>query len=142
MKKRKKTILIELNEIREPNTNLVLLRAVLDKEYTRLDFGYIATSYFVKGGWIRISPDTFIITKKDQLKYKLTHADNIPIAPEHFHFESNKDWQYFSLYFEPLAQENVMIDIIEDENPDDNDFNYYGIELNLDKASELMEFHD
>jgi len=142
MKKRIKTLLIELNEIREPNTNLVLLRAVLDSEYTRLDFGYIATSYFEKGGWIRISPETYIKIQNEDKKYRLTHADNIPIAPEQFDFESNKDWQYFSLYFEPIPQKKVMIDVIEDESPDDNDFNYYGIELSLENASEIIQMHE
>lgn len=138
MKKRSKRLLIELNEVREPNTNLVLLRAILDVDFTRIDFGYIATSYFVKGGWIRISPNTYIQIKGDERKYTLTHADNIPIAPEHYHFESSKDWQYFSLYFPPIPQETCSVDIIEAENPDDNDFNYYGIKLDLDNAVEII----
>ena len=138
MRKRKKRLLIELNEVREPNTNLVLLRAILDSEYTRLDFGYIATSYYVKGGWIRISPETYIKLHGDDKKYILTEAENIPIAPEHFHFESNKDWQYFSLYFPPIPQKSCSIDIIEEENPDDNDFNYYGIDLDIETATEII----
>ena len=142
MIKRNKTLLLELNEIRKPNTNLVLLRSILDNEYTRIDFGYIATPYFIKGGWIRISADTYVSIQGEDKKYRLTHADNIPIAPDHFHFKSNKDWQYFSLYFEPLPIENMMIDIIEAENPDENDFNYYGIDFNVDTAAEILNISD
>ena len=60
MKKRKKRYLIALNEVREPNTNLVVLRAIIDSSFTRFDFGYIATSDYIKGGWIRISPETHL----------------------------------------------------------------------------------
>lgn len=141
MKKRNKRLLFELNEIREPNTNLVLLRAVLDSDYTRLDFGYIATSEFVKGGWIRIAPQTYIRIEGDSTKYTLNHAENIPLSPELLHFESNKDWQYFSLYFPVIPQKDCRIDIIETENPNDNDFNYYGIELNTDNAVEIINLN-
>lgn len=133
-----RTYLFELNICREPNTNLVLLRAILDPEYTQLDFGYIATSYYVRGGWIKISPETYIRSKDSDDEYKLTHAENIPISPEHFHFESSKDWQYFSLYFPPLPQETTSIDLIEAEEPDDTDFNYYSIPLDLEKAEEVI----
>lgn len=138
MIKRNTSLLIPLNIIREPNTNLVLFRAIMDKEFTRLDFGYIATDYFVSGGWIRISPDTYIRRQGDNKKYVLTHTDNIPIAPEHHHFKSTKDWQYFSLYFPPLPQESTMIDLIEEDVPDENDFNYYGIQLDLNTAEEII----
>ncbi len=141
MKMRDKTLLLELNIIRRPNTNLVVLRALLDKEYTRIDFGYIATNHFIKGGWIRIAAETYLKIHGDDQKYQLTHADNIPIAPDHFNFQSNKDWQFFSLYFDPIPQKNMMIDIIEEENPDDNDFNYYGIELNIENAVEILNIH-
>ena len=138
---RDKTLLLELNIIRRPNTNLVVLRALLDKEYTRIDFGYIATNHFIKGGWIRIAAETYLKIHGDDQKYKLTHADNIPIAPDHFNFQSNKDWQFFSLYFDPIPQKNMMIDIIEAENPDANDFNYYGIELNIENAVEILNIN-
>ena len=91
MIKRNKTLLVPLNIVREPNTNLVLFRAILNKEYTRLDFGYIATEEFVAGGWIRISPQTYLRRQGDETRYTLTHADNIPIAPDHYHFQSTRE---------------------------------------------------
>jgi hypothetical protein len=129
MKKRNKTLLLPLNIVRAPNSNLVLLRAVLNKEFTRIDFGYIAIDYFVRGGWIRISSETYLRVKGQTSKHVLTHAENIPIAPEVHHFESTKDWQYFSLFFPP----------IEEENPDDNDFNYYDIHLDMSAAEEVIQ---
>lgn len=138
MIKRNKTLLVPLNIVREPNTNLVLFRAILNKEYTRLDFGYIATEEFVAGGWIRISPQTYLRRQGDETTYTLTHADNIPIAPDHYHFQSTRDWQYFSLYFPPIPQESTSIDLIEEDEPNDNDFNYYDIKLDLSIAEEMM----
>ena len=139
MKKRNKTLLLPLNIVRAPNSNLVLLRAVLNKEFTRIDFGYIAIDYYVRGGWIRISSETHLRVKGEQIKYVLTHAENIPIAPEQHYFESSKDWQYFSLFFPSIPQHDCVIDIIEEENPDDNDFNYYGIQLDMSAAEEVIQ---
>ncbi len=134
----KKTLLYELNITREPVNNLQLLRIITDQEFTRVDFGYVATSYFVNGGWIRISADTYIVMKETGEKLKLTHADNIPVAPEKHHFDSNKDWQFFSLYFPPLPLKELNIDIIEvDENPDEHDFNFYNIHLDPNKAIQI-----
>ena len=139
MKKRNKTLLLPLNIVRAPNSNLVLLRALLNKEFTRIDFGYIAIDYFVRGGWIRISSETYLRVKGQTSKHVLTHAENIPIAPEVHHFESTKDWQYFSLFFPPIPQQDCEIDLIEEENPDDNDFNYYDIQLDMSTSEEIIQ---
>lgn len=131
----KKTLLYELNITRQPVTNLRLLRLIADPEFTRVDFGYVATSYFVSGGWIRISADTYIVLKETGEKLKLTNAEHIPLAPEQHHFDSNKDWQFFSLYFPAIPQKELELDIIEvDENPDEHDFNFYNVYLDPEKA--------
>jgi hypothetical protein len=62
-------------------------------------------------------------------RYALKEAINITLAPEQHHFESTEDWQVFTLIFEPIPIKDCVIDIIEEEEPDANDFNYYGIEL-------------
>jgi len=139
MMDKKRDLLIQLNIVREPNTNLVLLRALLGKKYTRIDFGYVTTSRYVRGGWIKMSAGSYIRVKGSEAKYKLTHADNIPLAPELLHFKSNKDWQYFSLFFEAIPKKSCSIDLIEVENPDKNDFNYYGIQLDLISAEEIIK---
>jgi hypothetical protein len=43
--------------------------------------------------------------------------------------ESTEDWQVFTLLFEPIPIKDCVIDIIEEESPDENDFNFYGIQL-------------
>ena len=136
---KKRDLLLQLNVVRKPNTNLIILRAILSETHTRIDFGYVATDEFFKGGWIRMSADSYIRVKGSEVKYKLTHADNIPLAPELLHFKSNKDWQYFSLFFEAIPKKSCSIDLIEVENPDKNDFNYYGIQLDLISAEEIIK---
>ncbi len=110
--------------------NLVILRIILDVEYTRIDFGYAAPWIYDRGGWIRIAPHTFIQEKGSNKRYALKEAQNIPLSPERLDFESVEDWTVFSLYFEPLPLQDCTIDIIEEETPDENDFNYYAIQLN------------
>ena len=45
------------------NDNLQLLRITVTNLETKVDFGYQATSYYNNGGWIKISPKTFIRPK-------------------------------------------------------------------------------
>lgn len=120
--------------------NPVILRVVLSKEFTRIDFGYAAPWIYNKGGWIHIAPETFIKVKSNNERFKLSKAINIPIAPDRIDFESTEDWRVFSLYFEPIPINDCMIDIIEDENPDEKNFNYYNIELkNVKDVEQVIE---
>ena len=50
-----------------------------------------------------------------------------------------QDWHYFSLFSEPKLQRSCKIDLIEVENPQDTDFNYYGITIDLDNAEEIIK---
>lgn len=121
------------------NANIQLLRITVTNNETKVDFGYQATSYYINGGWIKISPKTFIRPKGSQMKYILTNATNIPYGPEKLHFNSSIEWRYFSLHFPPLPEhldldtaEPVtlkVIDLIENDKGTENDFNFYGIRL-------------
>jgi hypothetical protein len=118
--------------------NPVILRAILSTEYTRIDFGYAAPWMYDKGGWIHIAPYTFLEVQSTKERFKLTEAINIPIAPERHDFESTEDWRVFSLYFEPIPIVNCSINIVEEENPNDDDFNYYDIKLENVKDVEMI----
>lgn len=127
------------------NDNLQLLRITVTNLETKVDFGYQATSYYTNGGWIKISPKTFIRPKGTNKKLILTNATNIPYGPEKLHFNSSIEWRYFSLHFPSLLEdadnkksftfESISpraieaIDLIENEKGDDTDFNFYGIRL-------------
>lgn len=110
--------------------NLQLLRVTLTKKHSKFDFGYQATEYYNKGGWVKIGKDTQIKVKGSSKKYILIKADNIPIGPEKHHFETTKDWLYFSLYFPSLPLKSCIIDLIENEPLQTSDFNFWDIELN------------
>lgn len=114
-----------------------LLRIEFSPDYTKVDFGYQTTSYYVKGGWVRISKETFIRIKSTGEKLTLTRADNIPIAPTHHNFNTSKDWLYFSLYFPPIEFKSGKLDLIEADPGDPTDFNYYDITIDAKKGIEL-----
>ena len=42
---KKRDLLLQLNVVRKPNTNLIILRAILSETHTRIDFGYFACWY-------------------------------------------------------------------------------------------------
>ncbi len=79
-----------------------------------------------------------MITNNTAKKYSLLEAEGIAISPNRINFQSKADWQFFSLYFESIPNEDCILDMIESENPTENDFNYYGIELNSKKGLELV----
>lgn len=136
------------------NDNLQLLRITLTNLETKIDFGYQATSYYTNGGWIKISPKTFIRPRGTNKKLILTNATNIPYGPEKLHFNSSIEWRYFSLHFPSLlgdtdnkksltfesvsAKSIEAIDLIEKENGTDNDFNFYGIRLDEEKKKSMV----
>jgi hypothetical protein len=109
--------------------NPCLLRFVMNEKFTRLDFGYAAPWIYEKGGWIHIAPYSYLKVKDSKKKYLLLSAQNIPISPDRHDFETIEDWKVFSLYFEPLPTKDCIVDLIEEENPTKNDFNYYEILL-------------
>jgi hypothetical protein len=109
--------------------NPKILRIFLSEQLVQVDFGYVAPWIYHRGGWIHIKPNTYLQVKGSKKEYKLTDAKNIPIKPAQLDFESIEDWQVFSLFFEPIPVKKCVIDIIEEEKPDENDFNFYDIQL-------------
>ena len=136
--KNTKKILFQLNRMGHSETNPILLRMLLTPEYTKVDFGYTTTNKYIKGGWIKMAKDTFIENVETKKRYKMIKASGITIAPQKLNFQSNKDWQYYSLFFEPMEQKDAVVNLIEIENGTPNDFNYYNIEINLSDAIEMV----
>ena len=136
------------------DSNLQLLRISFTNLETKFDFGYQATDYYINGGWIKISDETFIRAEGSSKKLFLTNATNIPFGPEKLHFHSSIEWRYFSLHFPPLLKEvgnkNELyhderllpfdfIDLIENEHSDTNNFNFYKVPVNqLSKINYLL----
>ncbi len=138
MIKNNKKLVFSLNKKGEGESNPILLRINLFPEYTKIDFGYITTDKYNNGGWIKIASDTFIENVETKERYTMTNAVGITIAPDLRNFESKKDWQYFSLYFPPMKQKDVTLNIIEVINGDANDFNYHDIALKMQDGIEIF----
>ena len=133
MKKVQPHYLAEIDTGKQRKTNPVIMRIILNDQFTRIDFGYCAPWISVRGGWIRIAQHTYIQVQGSDKKYVLIEAKNIPLAPEVFEFESKEDWRVFTLYFKPIPIKSCNINIIEEENPTKNDFNFYGVSVNVDQ---------
>ena len=137
--KNSKKLVFNLNVLGHGESNPVLLRINLFPEVTKIDFGYITTDKYINGGWIKISPDTYIENVVTKERYVMTKAIGITVAPALRNFESKKDWQYFSLFFPPIKQKDTLINIIEVLNGNKNDFNYYNIDLKMEDGIEIRE---
>ena len=150
----KESFLIADPSCRRPNRSVQLLRIVFTETETKFDFGYQAKDYYVNGGWIKISPETFIRFKGSSKKLILNNATNIPYGPEKLHFNSSIEWRYFSLHFPSLLKQiqynitskdsafssNLIfeLDLIENENGTSDDFNFYGIRLDESEKQFLL----
>jgi hypothetical protein len=137
MIKKNKNLVFNLNVIGHGESNPILLRISLYPEFTKIDFGYVTTDKYDKGGWIKIAPETFIENTVTKERFVLTNAVGITIAPAKRNFESKKDWQYFSLYFPPIPQKDCILNIIEIIKGNKNDFNYYNVPLKMENAIEI-----
>ena len=137
MVKKDKNLVFHYNILGHGESNPLLLRISVLPELTKIDFGYITTEKYDNGGWIKISPDTFIEDVLTKERYQLTKAIGITIAPAKRNFESKKDWQYFSLIFPPIKQKDTIINIIEKVKGNKNDFNYYNVELKMADGIEV-----
>jgi hypothetical protein len=136
MEKVTPSLLIEISEQEVQNPKM--LRVVLTENHTRIDFGYTTPWFYKKGGWIKISPESYLKLKKLNKKFPLLNAEGIAIAPKRLDFQSTEDWQFFSLYFEPIPRIDCEFDMIESDKPTKNDFNYYGVVLNIINGIELV----
>ena len=119
---------------KKDNANPVLLRVIITEQSTRLDFGYTAPWYYSKGGWIKISPATYLTVQGSDKKYSLIDVVGIAIAPKRLNFQSTEDWKFFSLFFETLPTLDCVFNMIESENPTEDDFNFYNISLSFTDA--------
>ena len=138
MKNSEKSYLATIDVPEGQRNNPAVLRVILNENYTQIDFGYVAEWIYIRGGWIRIAPHTFIQVQGSEKRYNMTEAKNITIAPEQHHFESKQDWRVFTLFFEPIPIKDCVIDIIEEEDPEPTDFNFYGIRLTDAKGTEIL----
>jgi hypothetical protein len=137
MIKKNKKLVFNLNIIGHGESNPILLRISLYPEITKIDFGYVTTDKYNYGGWIKIAPETFIENTVTKERFVLTNAVGITLAPAKRNFESNKDWQYFSLYFPAIPQKDCILNIIEKIKGNKNDFNYYNVSLKMENAIEI-----
>ena len=131
-------LLFEIPTLDSMKQNPRILRIILSHESTRIDFGYTTPWYYSKGGWIKISPNAHLQVQGSDKKYQLKEAIGIPIAPERTDFESTKDWQFFSLIFDPIPKTDCFVHMVEVEKPTPNDFNYNGIELKMARGLEVF----
>jgi len=130
------SLLFEISEQEVQNPKM--LRVILTENHTRIDFGYTTPWFYEKGGWITISPDTYLRMKDLESRFILTNTEGIAIAPKRLDFQSTEDWQFFSLFFEPIPRTDCEFDMIESDKPTKNDFNYYGVVLNIINGIELV----
>ncbi len=133
-----KTIIFNPKIRRQLNDGPEPIRIQQEEEYTRIDFVYKAKSYYHRGGWVNIRPDTFIRIPGSGDNFKLINAVNIPLAPQKHYFNSTKEWLAYTLYFPALPKGTSTIDIIEHEGPGGNWFNFYGVSLEETKRKPLF----
>lgn len=111
---------------------------LLFPEFTKVDFGYTTNNVYINRGWIKIAPETYVENEETKQSFTMTKAFGITIAPAKHNFQSNKDWQYFSLFFPLIKQKDATINIIEKVKANKHDFNYYNISHMIGNGVEVL----
>ena len=65
------TYLVDFIAGKQAKENPTILRIFINAAYTQIDFGYVAPWKYVRGGWIKIAPYSFLKVKGDNKKYNL-----------------------------------------------------------------------
>jgi hypothetical protein len=130
--------------------NPTLLRITITPSFTKVDFGYSTfNSIYNNGGWIQISPETYMRERNGKKVYKLLNTNGISFSPNKHYFESQRDWQFYSLYFEAIPQEDGVYEIIEPEFMEDKEeisaahhvsgenFDFFNIQIDMVKAVQI-----
>lgn len=127
---KKEYIFLPMLTKEDKTSALQLLRVEVREKFTKIDFGYQTKDYYDNGGWINISPDTYIKLPNGN-KLKIIKAENVPFAPAKHHFETTVDYLFFSLYFPSLPPNTNQIDMIEADDSGSDWFNFKKIDLSF-----------
>ena len=98
----------------------------LTDDYTRIDFIYRSSDYYVNGGWITMEALSYISPVGSGRKYYLLKAINIPLAPMKHYFKRSGELHTYSLIFPALPKSTRQIDIIEKMAPGTY-FNFFNV---------------
>ena len=103
------------------NTRCFITKIECDEDMTKVYCEY-STEQF--GGWVMISPNTYIVTGNGN-KLKITKALGIPFAPRKQNYNTLTTIE-FSLVFPALPNGTTQFDLIE---PGDSDWRFYNIKI-------------
>jgi hypothetical protein len=81
---------------------------------------YTAPKKYINGGWINISPSTYLIDKSSSNMLKMTQVEGIPLSPSQHHFSRVYEKKTFTLFFPALPKSWEMftlMELIDSDNP-------------------------
>jgi hypothetical protein len=125
-----------------PDSDVAISEIEVNDELTRIDFFYISSRLYHKGGWIQMYPTCYIRPHGTDLKLQLIKAEGIPIAPTKFHFQCQGQAHSYSLYFPSLPKGTTMIDVIERDGNFPNDFNFFSVSVRENLPIEIRFIHE
>jgi hypothetical protein len=81
---------------------------------------YESPEKYINGGWINISPTTYLMNTLTNTMLPLIQAHNIPISPQRHYFKKVKEKKTFTLFF-PLLPQNwksfSMVELVNAPDP-------------------------
>ena len=114
--------------------SLIIEEVELTEDFTIVYCKHVASLVYDRGGWVTISPDTYLMDRTSNEKYSLITARGIPISPSKHYYNAKGETLSFRLVFPRISSNCTLIDLVECPNSKDC-FNFYGIHLN--KASSV-----
>ena len=108
--------------------SLIIEEVELTEDFTIVYCKHVASLIYDRGGWVTISPDTYLMDRTSNEKYSLITARGIPISPSKHYYNAKGETLSFRLVFPRISSNCTLVDLVECPNSKDC-FNFYGIHL-------------
>lgn len=96
------------------NTDTVISISPEEQGQTIIHCTYTATDEYLEGGWVNISPTTFLVNPVTQETLQLQFAYHVPLAPDKHFFQQSGQRIRFLLIFPNLPKDWATFNFIEE----------------------------
>lgn len=97
----------------DPDILVGIEKDLSDEGATIIHCHYTSSEKYINGGWINISPTTYLLNKTDNSLLRMIQVYNIPVSPERHFFTKVRQKKTFTLFFPKLPENWDCFSIIE-----------------------------
>jgi hypothetical protein len=97
----------------DPDIIVDIEKELADEGATIIHCQYTSSDKYINGGWVNISPTTYLLNKKDNSLLRMTQVNNIAVSPDRHFFTKARQKKTFTLFFPKLPENWDSFSILE-----------------------------